>query len=64
VRLAASLKRSSQASLPASYHGTAGITRIRETGLAERELTVASPVWTTAMLLTCERYSLMPDSLP
>jgi hypothetical protein len=41
----ASLKRSSQASLSASYHGTAGITRARETNLAEREPTVASLVF-------------------
>jgi hypothetical protein len=40
-----SLKRSSQASLSASYHGTAGITRTRETNLAEREPTVASLVF-------------------
>ena len=40
-----SLKRSSQASLSASYHGTAGITRTRETDLAEREPTVASLVF-------------------
>jgi hypothetical protein len=46
VRFAtASLKRSSQASLSASYHGTAGITRARETDLAEREPTVASLVF-------------------
>jgi hypothetical protein len=40
-----SLKRSSQASLSASYHGTAGITRTRETDLAEREPTLASLVF-------------------
>jgi hypothetical protein len=40
-----SLKRSSQASLSASYHGSAGITRARETDLAEREPTVASLVF-------------------
>jgi len=40
-----SLKRSSQASLSASYHGTAGITRTRETDLAEREPTVVSLVF-------------------
>jgi hypothetical protein len=40
-----SLKRSSQASLSASYHGTLGITRARETDLAEREPTVASLVF-------------------
>ena len=40
-----SLKRSSQVSASASYHGTAGITRIREKDLAEREPTVASLVF-------------------
>lgn len=40
-----SLKRSSQASLSASYHATAGITRTRETDLAERQPTVASLVF-------------------
>lgn len=40
-----SLKRSSQASLSASYHGTAGISRSRETGLTERDPTVASLVF-------------------
>jgi hypothetical protein len=40
-----SLKRSSQASLSASYHAAAGITRTRETDLAEREPTVASLVF-------------------
>lgn len=40
-----SLRRSSQASLSTSYHGTAGITRTRETDLAEREPTVASLVF-------------------
>jgi len=40
-----SLKRSSQASLSASYHGTAGISRSRERDLAERDPTVASLVF-------------------
>jgi hypothetical protein len=40
-----SLKRSSQASLSASYHAAAGITRTRETDLVEREPTVASLVF-------------------
>jgi len=40
-----SLKRTSQASVSASYHGTAGITRAREKDLAEREPTVASLVF-------------------
>jgi RecA/RadA recombinase len=40
-----SLKRSSQAALSASYHGTAGISRSRETDLAERNPTVASLVF-------------------
>jgi hypothetical protein len=40
-----SLKRSSQASVSASYHGTAGITRSRETDLTERQPTLASLVF-------------------
>jgi hypothetical protein len=40
-----SLKRSRQASLSASYYATAGISRTRETDLAEREPTVASLVF-------------------
>jgi hypothetical protein len=59
-----SLKRSSQASLSASYYGSAGITRARETDLAEREPTGAWPGPPLVVHTEADDVTVVPSATP